>query len=249
MTQHRLSVCSKNRTVFAHIIHFVLFSRVHHANFVQLTFFLFLFFFAANVEENQLTLLSTSQTPHCGTPTHGANPAWAMVTLNLPTGRSVAIRSLGASQIQQGNGHSLGRCTRQDSSHLIRHACSARLRSNLGSTLDRAFASSARNDLVSPDHLPPPPPRQARRDVPEFRDPPIQDKFFPCVVEPLAAPHHQRQLLHCEETHRSAVHKQVWCPRPTGIHQTEEGRQGPPLTCDRLWLELADPDLGSTRWR
>ena len=74
-----------------------------------------LIFFAANVEESQLTLLSTSQTPHCGTPTHGANPAWRWA-LSTSHGRSVAIRSLGASQIQQGNGHSLGRCTRQDSS-------------------------------------------------------------------------------------------------------------------------------------
>ena len=68
----------------------------------------------------------------------------------------------------------------------------------------------------------PPPPRQAQRERARVSG---THQLTPCVVEPLAAPHHQRQLLHCEETHRSAVHKQVWCPRPTGIHQTEEGRQ------------------------
>ena len=36
-----------------------------------------------------------------------------------------------------------------------------------------------------------------------------------------------------------------WHPR-----QTTEGRQRPPLTCDRRWrLELAGPHLESTRWR
>ena len=91
---------------------------------------------------SQLTLLSTLETPHCGTPTHGANPAWRWSPSTSLTGRSVAIRSLRRiSDGQHGNGHNPWPLHDKIALHLIRHACSARLRSNLGSSLDRAFAS------------------------------------------------------------------------------------------------------------
>ena len=134
-----------------------------------------------------------------------------MVTLNLPTGRNVAIRSLGASQVQQGNGHSLGRCTRQDGSppHSPRLFCPSSEQSRVPLLVVPLRVEPG--TTWSHWTICPPPPRQAPRDVPEFWDPPIQDRFSPCVVEPLAAPHHQRQRPHCEETRRNAVHKQVWC--------------------------------------
>ena len=80
---------------------------------IPLSFGAIFFSFSQTLKEvNFLTLHSTSQS---GTNSWG-QPRVAMVTLNLPTGRNVAIRSMGASQVQQGNSHNLGRCARQDGS-------------------------------------------------------------------------------------------------------------------------------------